>query len=72
MAEHSLRQIAVSTTHVTPASTPILTKEPPVPVVCATPAHPEAAVCPSCGCTMHLWAGFYRCRNCGYKESCCF
>jgi len=28
--------------------------------------------CPLCAATMRLWAGFYRCPNCGYKESCCF
>ncbi len=28
--------------------------------------------CPRCAAQMHLWAGFYRCRCCGYKESCCF
>gem|GEM_PF-1738459 len=28
--------------------------------------------CPVCQMQMHLWAGFYRCRYCGYKESCCF
>ena len=32
----------------------------------------EEAECPLCGGTMRLWAGFYRCQNCGYKESCCF
>lgn len=32
----------------------------------------EAAECPQCAGTMRLWAGFYRCPNCGYKESCCF
>ncbi len=61
---------------------PIPTSTPPQPPrelptaapnqpVCA-PATPAAAECPSCGLAMHLWAGFYRCRNCGYKESCCF
>jgi hypothetical protein len=32
----------------------------------------EAAECPQCAETMRLWASFYRCPNCGYKESCCF
>jgi hypothetical protein len=35
----------------------------------------EAAVqaeCPRCAGAMHLWAGFHRCPNCGFKESCCF
>jgi hypothetical protein len=32
----------------------------------------EEAECPQCQATMRLWAGFYRCPNCGYKESCCF
>ncbi|HEX9373512.1 MAG TPA: hypothetical protein VF897_21035 [Roseiflexaceae bacterium] len=32
----------------------------------------EEAECPQCEGTMRLWAGFYRCPNCGYKESCCF
>lgn len=31
-----------------------------------------AATCPSCGSAMRLWANYHRCRNCGYKESCCF
>lgn len=35
------------------------------------PAHDETA-CPACGATMHLWANYYRCRTCGFKESCCF
>jgi hypothetical protein len=33
---------------------------------------PEQSTCPACGVAMRLWAGFYRCRNCGFKESCCF
>lgn len=33
---------------------------------------PEERECPTCGLEMRLWAGFYRCRNCGFKESCCF
>ena len=32
----------------------------------------EEAECPLCAEMMRLWAGFYRCANCGYKESCCF
>ena len=32
----------------------------------------EEAECPQCAGAMRLWAGFYRCPNCGYKESCCF
>ena len=39
--------------------------------VCAV-APDEAAECPLCAETMRLWASFYRCPNCGYKESCCF
>jgi hypothetical protein len=38
------------------------------------PASPsdEDAECPRCAGAMRLWAAFYRCSNCGYKESCCF
>ncbi|MBK9715231.1 MAG: hypothetical protein IPO81_28675 [Kouleothrix sp.] len=32
----------------------------------------EEAECPQCEGTMRLWANYYRCSNCGYKESCCF
>jgi hypothetical protein len=32
----------------------------------------EQAECPRCAGSMRLWAGFYRCPNCGFKESCCF
>ena len=32
----------------------------------------EEAECPLCAGVMRPWAGFYRCPNCGYKESCCF
>lgn len=32
----------------------------------------ETAECPACGRHMRLWAGFYRCSACGFKESCCF
>ncbi|ACL24356.1 hypothetical protein Cagg_1449 [Chloroflexus aggregans DSM 9485] len=28
--------------------------------------------CPVCQTLMILWAGFYRCQHCGFKESCCF
>ena len=38
---------------------------------CDTPPYEEAE-CPLCTGSMRLWAGFYRCPNCGYKESCCF
>ncbi|MBX0329610.1 hypothetical protein K2Z83_18225 [Oscillochloris sp. ZM17-4] len=34
--------------------------------------HPDTVECPSCGSPMRLWANYHRCRNCGYKESCCF
>jgi hypothetical protein len=40
------------------------------PATCAPAA--EAVPCPACGETMRLWANYHRCRNCGYKESCCF
>lgn len=36
------------------------------------PANNADTECPKCRATMRLWAGFYRCPNCGYKESCCF
>lgn len=32
----------------------------------------EEAECPKCASPMRLWANYYRCPNCGYKESCCF
>jgi hypothetical protein len=32
----------------------------------------DEAECPKCAATMRLWAGYFRCPNCGYKESCCF
>lgn len=32
----------------------------------------DDAACPACGATMRLWANYYRCRTCGFKESCCF
>ncbi|MCS6883319.1 MAG: hypothetical protein RMK84_19685 [Oscillochloridaceae bacterium] len=42
------------------------------PVTLCQPATAEAAICPNCGTELHLWASFHRCRNCGFKESCCF
>ncbi|GEM_PF-6603416 len=36
------------------------------------PAGNEVTICPACGAELHLWANYHRCRNCGYKESCCF
>jgi hypothetical protein len=39
------------------------------PELCRTDAPAE---CPACASPMRLWAAYYRCRNCGYKESCCF
>ncbi len=39
---------------------------------CANRPTDQAAVCPACGDSMRLWANYHRCRNCGYKESCCF
>jgi DNA-directed RNA polymerase subunit RPC12/RpoP len=32
----------------------------------------DESVCPHCDTQMKLWANYYRCPNCGYKESCCF
>jgi hypothetical protein len=32
----------------------------------------DDAACPACGATMRLWANYYRCQTCGFKESCCF
>jgi hypothetical protein len=32
----------------------------------------DDAECPACGSAMGLWANYYRCRTCGFKESCCF
>lgn len=32
----------------------------------------EERECPVCQTEMQRWAGFYRCRHCGFKESCCF
>jgi hypothetical protein len=37
-----------------------------------TAAPDETAECPRCAEAMRLWANYYRCPNCGYKESCCF
>ncbi len=37
----------------------------------ARPPH-ESEPCPACGAALRLWANYHRCRNCGYKESCCF
>jgi hypothetical protein len=57
--------------------TPDVRNPPPVPAdrderpACAA-APDEAAECPLCAGTMRLWASFYRCPNCGFKESCCF
>lgn len=45
---------------------------PPRQAACAPPARDEGAACPACGAELRLWAGYQRCRNCGYKESCCF
>jgi predicted RNA-binding Zn-ribbon protein involved in translation (DUF1610 family) len=39
---------------------------------CATRPAEQAAICPACGEAMRLWANYHRCRNCGFKESCCF
>ena len=36
------------------------------------PSLDNEAECPRCKQAMHVWAGYYRCANCGYKESCCF
>jgi hypothetical protein len=36
------------------------------------PPEREETACPACGSAMHLWANYYRCRTCGFKESCCF
>ncbi len=47
---------------------------PPTPA--APPSCPpltrEESECPKCAGQMRLWANYYRCPNCGYKESCCF
>lgn len=42
----------------------------PAPACAQAPA--DEATCPACGATMRLWANYYRCRTCGFKESCCF
>ncbi len=41
-----------------------------IPACASAPA--EEAECPRCAASMRLWANYYRCPNCGYKESCCF
>lgn len=46
--------------------------QPAPPVFLRRPATAEAAICPGCGAELHRWASFHRCRNCGFKESCCF
>ncbi|MBI2370302.1 MAG: HD domain-containing protein [Deltaproteobacteria bacterium] len=38
----------------------------------AGPGVAQEARCPQCGFTMRLVAAFYRCGNCGFKESCCY
>jgi hypothetical protein len=43
----------------------------PAPADRCRPEREEEA-CPACGSTMRLWANYYRCRTCGFKESCCF
>jgi hypothetical protein len=70
MSDQSARQPA-------PAAAPTSREAPPAapPARCATGAPrtaDEGAHCPACGETMRLWANYHRCRNCGYKESCCF
>lgn len=39
---------------------------------CRPPFDGEDPACPACGDQLRLWANYHRCRNCGYKESCCF
>jgi len=46
-------------------------EEEPAASTCYQAPDGEAG-CLQCHRTMRLWAGFYRCPNCGYKESCCF
>ncbi len=48
--------------------------EEPAPLMMAGPrsADDDERECPVCQAQMRLWAGFYRCRHCGFKESCCF
>lgn len=41
-------------------------------VACEQRPRDGAATCPGCGAELRLWANYHRCRNCGYKESCCF
>lgn len=57
-----------------PAATRPPPAAPPAPAGCdgRATAAVVAEECPSCGLALRLWAGFYRCPNCGYKESCCF
>lgn len=53
------------------SATPANTDSGPPPDACAqTPA--DEATCPACGAGMRRWANYYRCRTCGFKESCCF
>ncbi len=65
------------------AAPPIGPQQQNQPAPAAQTASPEAApacaaarreeeICPVCAATMRLWAGFYRCGQCGFKESCCF
>jgi hypothetical protein len=51
-------------------SSAALEEEPEAPTCHEAPR--EEAECPQCHRAMRLWAGYYRCPNCGYKESCCF
>lgn len=48
--------------------------EEPAPLVIAGPrsVDDDERECPVCQARMRLWAGCYRCRYCGCKESCCF
>ncbi len=45
---------------------------PAAPLKSCPPQPREEAECPKCASQMRLWANYYRCPNCGYKESCCF
>jgi hypothetical protein len=53
---------------------PLSRDEPPptAPAASLCPPRGDEATCPACGATMRLWANYYRCRTCGFKESCCF
>lgn len=42
------------------------------PAKSCPPRPREESECPKCASLMRLWANYYRCPNCGYKESCCF